>query len=210
MVSTKLDLIGRKFGRLSVLNRDFNENHRVRYVCQCDCGEVFSAFQANLLSGNTTSCGCARVKHGMSGTKVYSVWRQMRQRCENPNDAAYQNYGGRGIKVDDRWQSFDMFFDDMGSPPRGWTLDRVNNDGPYSKANCKWSSWNEQASNRRSNRVLKAFGRVQTIQQWATEYNLPLSTLKNRIDQAHLEIEAALTMPIARNKPCISKALTRF
>jgi hypothetical protein len=190
---------GERYGKLTLVERDveaFRQGKRGHWICRCDCGNVISALTSNVTKGNTTSCGCSRIQHGMAKTKIYSAWRQMRQRCENPKDPAFANYGGRGIKVCDRWQSFDKFYEDMGWPPYGATLDRIDNEGPYSPENCRWASWREQHANKRTNRVLEAFGRTQTLQQWADEYRLPLTTLRNRIDRGGWPVETALTEPV--------------
>jgi len=189
--------IGSRFGRLVVIGIHRVPGFGSAIQVKCDCGGLRDVSAANLRSGNTKSCGClfkeSHTTHGMTKTRVYAIWKGMHQRCKNPNNIAYPDYGLRGIVVLPEWDRFETFFEDMGYPPKGGTLERIDNDGPYAKANCRWATHKEQATNKRSNRVIGAFGRVQTIQQWATEYNLPLSTLKNRLDRAKMQIEAALT-----------------
>ncbi len=200
MVKTAFDPVGMTFGRLLVLERLPNVKHQTRYLCRCECGTETEVAGPNLKSGNSTSCGCAHARHGMARTKVYSAWRQMRQRCENQNDPAFPNYGGRGIKVCARWQSFDDFYDDMGPRPAGHTIDRIDNNGPYSPENCRWASWKEQQTNKRSNRALTAFGQTKTLQEWADQYQLPISTLRNRIDRGGWPVETALTAPFSKGR----------
>lgn len=199
-----IDRTGKRYGKLVVLENIGSYSGRLHWFCQCDCGKRIAASSSNLATGNTQSCGCVliekRFKHGMSKTRVHGAWRQMLQRCENPKDPSYENYGGRGIKVDDRWKDFSVFYKDMGDKPYGATLDRINNDGPYSKENCKWSTWREQQSNKRNNRLLSAFGKTQILTMWAEEYGLPLSTLKNRLDRNGISLEEALVMPIHKGK----------
>ena len=112
------------------------------------------------------SCGCiwrevitaTKKTHGMTGTRIYRLWSMMLDRCRNPNSDYYSNYGGRGIAVCDRWQSFENFYKDMGDRPAGKTLERVDNDGPYAPWNCEWASCQVQARNKRKQSVLEGIG----------------------------------------------------
>ncbi len=131
--------------------------------------------------------------HGMSDTRIYHIWRQMRYRCSSPNAPEYKNYGGRGITVHERWQSFECFYDDMGDPPtEKHTLERVDNSKGYGPDNCKWATYKEQLNNRRDSNRVTAFGRTQTMTQWAEEFHLPVTTLRNRINRAKMSPEDAL------------------
>lgn len=203
-----VDRIGQRYGRLTVIERASksqpeqakSDHKRAYWVCRCACGSLVEASGDNLRSGNTSSCGCSRIGHGMSKYRVHGIWRGMLQRCENPNKDCYFNYGGRGIKVCDEWHEFETFYGDMGDPPHGGTLERKENDGPYAKWNCKWASRKEQLNNKRNNVVLTAFGRNQTLTQWAEEIKMPARTLHNRLFRAKMSVEDALTSGSLRGK----------
>lgn len=194
-----VDLSGKRFGRLTAIRPAGSDGSNTWWECICECGAFKKVRFCHLRSGAVKSCGCStkgrhRSQHGMTDTRIYRIWRQMHQRCENPKAEGYENYGGRGIKVDERWDNFPNFYEDMGDIPSDkHTLDRIDVGKGYSKDNCKWSTWKEQHNNRRDNHRIEAFGRVQTLHQWAEEYNLPVSTLKNRIYRAKLPPEEALT-----------------
>lgn len=118
--------------------------------------------------------------HGMSGTLTYYVWMQMRQRCNNPRNRSYHNYGARGIRVCARWQSFELFLQDMGEAPRGMTLERINRDLWYEPGNCCWASRRAQANNMRRNVVVAHEGRTSTLAEWAREKGLSYNALRFR------------------------------
>ncbi len=122
-------------------------------------------------------------RHGMHGTPTWAAWKDMKARCSNPNLKNYHRYGGRGITFCERWKSFDAFLEDMGNRPDGMTIERKNNDGPYSPDNCKWASRDEQANNTRRNRFVCAMGRTQTISQWAKEFGVSRFLIRDRLDK---------------------------
>lgn len=194
-----IDRIGERYDRLIVIGRAPNKSAtdtNARWICRCDCGRQTVVYGQDLQRGKVRSCGCwnaeKRVKHGMSRTITYRTWKAMLQRCENPDNESYCNYGGRGIYVSEEWHSFEAFYADMGDKPPKMSLERIDNNGPYSKGNCKWATMKQQLNNRRINRSITAFGRTQTISQWAEETGLKWHTIRDRIDRHKWPVEKAL------------------
>lgn len=171
---------GDRFGRLTAVHYVGGS----KWECSCDCGGVATCLTNNLTRGNSTSCGCQRregqFKHGMSKTPVHLAWRNMIQRCENPKDRAFHNYGGRGISVSPEWHEFSQFIADMGMRPEGYELDRIDNDGPYSKDNCRWVSKRDNLNNRRDNVNITHNGETLTIHQWSIRTGIPPRTIAYR------------------------------
>lgn len=185
------DLTGKRYGRLTVLKYDGNAH----WLCRCSCGTIKSIFVSDFTSGRTRSCGCLanenlmfhRVnnrKHGMSKTRVYSIYYGMLHRCYNERLREFKNYGGRGIKVCDRWlgeHGFENFLIDMGDRPSPkHSIDRIDVNGDYCPENCRWVTTKEQANNTRSNAYYTFNGKTQTLKQWCEELNFDYVLAKSR------------------------------
>lgn len=186
----KSALPGERFGRLVVTAVIDGQTRK----CLCDCGTETVVLRCNLKTGNTQSCGCFRkeiepvasITHGQTCGKkwspTYRVWHGILQRCLNPKNPGWGDYGGRGITVCAEWkESFEAFLSDMGERPDGCSIDRIDNDGPYQKDNCVWANDTQQARNKRNNRLLTHNGKTQTLAEWAEETAIPYYTLHSRL-----------------------------
>lgn len=157
------EIAGLKFGRLTAvrrLPREPGSRSQTRWVCSCECGAEATVTLGDLKSGKTSSCGCRRAAvsktrmttHGATAngqwTGTYTTWAGMKQRCQSPNDNNYPYYGGRGIRVCERWQTFENFLADMGERPPGMSIDRINPNGDYEPGNCQWANGTRQSRNR--------------------------------------------------------------
>lgn len=169
------NLSGKKFGRWTVLRRAYNHPGRTYWKCQCSCGKIKDVVGYTLTHKQTFSCGCLAAEkasvrskltsrvHGETIKKTisteYSAWQSMKTRCYNKNTHYYKYWGGRGIKVCDRWlQSFESFLNDMGRrPTKKHSVDRVDNNGDYSPENCRWATASQQRKNMRSRKVVRLY-----------------------------------------------------
>jgi len=204
------DLTGKQFGRLTVTRRAENKGRRAQWLCECICGKKITVASEVLISGHTRSCGCLKIElvaergrssrtHGMKKTRLYNIWFSMRQRCSRPQKDNYKYYGGRGITVCERWNSFENFMHDMGNPPSDQhSIDRIDTNGNYEPSNCRWATMKEQQNNRRDNHILEYQGESMTISRWAEKIGVSQSLLIDRLSRGWT-IEKTLSTPL-RNR----------
>lgn len=185
------NLAGEKFGSLLVTSREGNNKYGAPlWKCQCECGNEAVKQSSDLLGGMrwcSKSCPlkpAARTTHGQRYTKLYRVWRRIKEYCYNPNNKHFEDYGGRGIKIGESWRdNFETFAAEVGQPPfEGAELDRYpNNDGNYEPGNVRWATKKQQANNRRSNRVLEWNGQSMTVQEWGEHFGIDPQKIRNRL-----------------------------
>lgn len=189
-----LKMVGERFGRLIVIEeierrRTPNGKTERRFICKCDCGNTVNVPIHTLRNGTCKSCGCLRKEttsknhkiHGKCKSKLYMVWRSMKDRCFREKSKQFKNYGGRGITVCDEWrneyQSFEKWAIASGYR-EGLTIERIDNDKCYSPENCKWIPRSEQNKNRRTNHYLTYDGITKTLQEWADQIHINRCTLR--------------------------------
>jgi hypothetical protein len=202
------DLTGLKIKRLRVLQYSHTDGRNSYWFCRCDCGttKVFPRRRLPYIH----SCGCyksdwAREQfqtHGKTKTKEHRAWCGMITRCYNTRNHKYPDYGGRGVIVCERWRhSFESFLADMGQAPSpAHSIDRIDNDGPYSPDNCRWATATEQARNQRKSHILTHNDRSLTTAEWAIEIGIPVTTLHNRLSSGW-SVEKSLSTPLRHQKP---------
>lgn len=187
-----VDLTGKLFGRLIVIEFSHIEKRQAYWKCRCSCGAEIVVRGNGLQCGGTQSCGCLNrdliTTHGMTGTRFYKIYQGIGQRCNNSNDIAYKYYGGRGIKC--LWSSFENFKEDMYESyldhvnefgEDNTSIDRIDVNGNYCKENCKWSTQQEQANNKRNNHIVEVNGEILTVPEAARKYNINYSTIHTRL-----------------------------
>lgn len=193
------DLTGEPFGRWIVLNEAPARKGRRYWNCRCECGSESIVDGKELRLERSRGCGrCRNLKHGYSTeqSSEYMTWKNIKSRCNNPNNKSYNRYGERSIRVCDRWmESFEAFLADMGMKPfPEATIERIDNDGPYSKENCKWATQSEQMRNMSRNRLITFQGRTQCLQDWVNETGLSKAVISNRLKKGWT-VEETLTVP---------------
>lgn len=202
-----VDLKGKKFGRLTVLDRvpRFKKDQGVYWLVKCDCGTVKQVMGAHMKSGHTLSCGCygrerasavssthGETKNRKRGSPTFRSWRSMwgRVRCEKEDVARV--YKNRGISVCDRWTDYRLFLSDMGERPLNTTLDRIDVNKGYEPSNCRWATKKQQGENRRSTRMITFNGHTMCVSDWAKKIGRSPLTIKRRLDSGW-PVERALT-----------------
>lgn len=209
------EMVGKKYGMLRVLSMapdriSLSGRKEKMCMCECDCGNVKLVRASCLKNGNTKSCGCyrsqcssermaARSIHGLGGTKLYHVWQNMIDRCQNPKHKSYKNYGANGIHVCDQWLSVTAFADwaFANGYREGLTLERIDNAEGYSPDNCIWADRYVQNNHTSRNHLLTYMGKTQSMAQWARELNISYAALKTRINRLGWPVEVALSTPVA-------------
>lgn len=205
MSTPLVDLTGMKIGRLFV-KAPVIINRRKHYECQCDCGNEFITRHDTLAyAKDNRSCGCVRRKirptgprhHGLFGTPENRAWKSMIQRCHDPNSSKYSDYGGRGIRVCDKWRSdFTAFLEDVGHKPNlNYQIERIDNDGNYEPGNCRWATPVEQARNKRDTRFITANGQTKPMCSWADETGISIKTIHKRLKDGWSE-QDSVTVPV--------------
>lgn len=202
------DLVGVRFGMLTAIEIwGTNKRSHALWLVRCDCGVEKTVVRTNLLNGSTNSCGCnastSRVEktttHGLSKSKAYHAIRNAIRRCTNPDHASWDDYGGRGIYVCDRWlNNPELFVEDFGEPAKGLTLERVDDDGPYSPENCKWEPWSVQGRNKRNTYFVTYKGERRKLTDVCEELGKPLKAMYMRIEIYDWPIEKALSTPFRK------------
>lgn len=176
-MGTTLDVTGQRFDRLVVTGRSERKSTSgALWVCRCDCGGEAVTNSLKLRNGLIKSCGCrkleglANLQHGHANkSRTYRTWKEMRQRCRNPNSDKWEWYGGKGITICPEWNDFETFLADMGERPQRMTLDRIDSNGNYCKENCRWATVREQSLNKTNTRRLSMFGETKTLVDWSED-----------------------------------------
>ena len=203
------NLTGFLFGKLTVIGFSGANGNSVSYwFCRCSCGNITNVAGSSLSRGYSNSCGCMPrgVLPPKTGTKrnpqnlsrTHVSWKSMIGRCFNKNNPSYDNYGGRGIAICDRWLVFENFLQDMGERPDNTSIERIKNNEGYCKDNCRWATRIEQQNNRRNNRNISYGGKTQTISEWERELGFATDTIRTRINICKWTIEKALTTPLRK------------
>lgn len=192
IVGKRLELTGKVFTRFTVIEFLEMTKQGSLWKCRCSCGKEKSIIGKQLMSGAIKSCGCYKdqntkersIIHNRTKTVEYRTWRHIKSRCYNKNVHNYDNYGGRGIKICDRWlNSFENFYADMGErPSSNHSIDRFpNKDGDYELSNCRWATTKQQSRNIRTNHWIEHNGVIKILSDWAADLNTTASNLNSHL-----------------------------
>lgn len=191
--------IGEKINRLKLI--EYTSNGKGIFLCEC--GTVKEISRYNVERGAVKSCGCLfkehpnNTKHSGSGTRLYIIWKGIRQRCNNPNCKIFKNYGGRGIKLCDEWNDFNNFKEwaMINGYKDNLSIDRIDVNGNYTPDNCRWVTNKIQANNKRNNRLLTLNGTTKTMSEWSEETGIKVSTIWERLNKGW-SVERALSQKV--------------
>jgi hypothetical protein len=205
----RLDLVGQKFGRLTVVARAPAKNSGMQ-LCRCECGKITKVTTGSIRSGGVVSCGCRRREHwnsfsrvhGQTRSRTWWSWQSMISRCTIRRAVGWKSYGGRGIRVCKRWRGkrgFEKFLADMGERPVGRTLDRKKVNGNYTPNNCRWATNLQQANNTRKTRYISMSGEKLSVSEWSVRTGISRYTIIARIETGW-NAQRALTQPVDYRK----------
>ena len=211
------DLTGQRFGRLTVIGMEDTNTRKTYWICQCDCGNMKRVRSDSLLCGAIRSCGCLKAEHDkinlnssaakkryaetgykVGGTRLYGIWQGMKGRCENPNNARYNRYGGRGISVCKEWKEDFIAFRDWALTngyDDGLTIDRIDNDGGYSPDNCRWATIKEQSNNRSTNINITIGNSTRNLMEWCEIFGLNYKKIYSRYKRDNFQSTEELFRP---------------
>ncbi len=198
-----IDMTNRRCGRLLPTKiAGHTKRGGLIWECTCDCGKITNVDGYSLRKGLIKSCGCLLIegtklrftKHGLCEKTTYNKWKSMLRRCYDPKSPAYKNYGGRGIKVCDRWRNFSNYYDDIGDIPKGLSIERIDNNTGYSPENCKIATRTEQNRNQRRNKKITYNGESLILIEWCEKLKLNYRSVASRLKRGW-SVEKALTTP---------------
>ena len=205
---------GTTYGRLTTTGQEMIRSKQFYYEVMCRCGNQKYIAGSSLRNGDSKSCGCLNIEltkkrsitHGLTKSREYKAWAGAKERVSNKNNHNWLNYGGRGIAMDKRWlDSFEVFFDYTSThlgkhPGKGYSLDRIDNDGNYEPGNVRWADQKTQTLNSRHANMITFFGKTMSLKEWSKELDMNYRTLSSRINIYKWPLERALTNKLERTK----------